>query len=117
MAFDRSFLNLMPHTVTVATLSATDVYGDASYSTSTTSYRARWVHGPEVVTNYLGEEVVSMDTVWVASTSLIPVTAEVTLPDGSSPHLISVQQYPDEDGIHHLKLNFGSAAAAGGAGG
>lgn len=114
MSFDSEFLELMADTIRVSTMSSFDGYGDPTYSTSYTSYPARITEIPKVVRNFMGEEVVASNVVWVASTGTIPATAQVswTMPDGSTqyPTLISIERPADQDGTHHHKLYFGSGA-------
>lgn len=111
MSFDPAFLDLMPHTITVRALSSVDSYGDPSYSTSTTSYRALVEEKPTKILNQYGEEVVASHIAYVASTARIPLTSLVTLPDGSSPDPISSSVFADEDGTaHHVVLHFGGGS-------
>ena len=74
---------------------------------------ARITEIPKMVRNFMGEEVVASNVVWVASTGIIPATAQVswTMSDGSTqfPTLISIERPADQDGTHHHKLYFGSA--------
>ena len=111
MSFDTEFLELMADTVRVSTMSGFDAYGDAVYSTSASTYRARITEIPKMVRNFMGEEVVASNVVWVASTGIISATAQIswTMPDGSTqfPTLISIERPADEDGTHHHKLYFG----------
>jgi hypothetical protein len=107
MAWDDAYLDLMPHTVIINDLSGTNRYGEEVYSTQATTYQARVLRKPKLVRDFIGDEVVSHTTVWLASTGpAIEATAQVTLPDGSQPPLISVEEYPDEDGLHHQVLRF-----------
>ena len=111
MSFDAEFLELMADTIRVSTMASFDAYGDPTYSTEHTVYPARITEIPKMVRNFMGEEVVASNVVWVASTGLIPATAQIswTAPDGSTqfPTLISIERPADEDGTHHHKLYFG----------
>jgi len=113
MSFDPEFLELMADTIRVSTMASFDGYGDPIYSTGYTEYPARITEIPKMVRNFMGEEVVASNVVWVASTGMIPATAQVswTMPDGSTqfPTLISLERPADQDGTHHHKLYFGSA--------
>ena len=101
------FLDMMPSTMTVATLSglSTDGYGVATYTTGS-SYRCRVVQKQQLVRSFSGVEEMSRTTAWVASTSTFPPSAQFTLPDGSTPELLATEAYPDEDGVHHVRLMF-----------
>ena len=85
-----------------------DNYGEPTFSTATTKIRARIVYKPTVVLDFLGEEVIANITAWVASTSDLATTSQYTLPDDSTPPLVSISRYPDEDGLHHQVLHFGA---------
>jgi len=113
MSFDPEFLELMADTIRVSTMTGFDGYGDVAYSTTPSTYQARITNIPKMVRNFMGEEVVASNVVWVASTGIIPATAQVswTMSDGSTqmPLLISIERPADEDGTHHNKLYFGPA--------
>lgn len=117
MSFDPEFLELMADTVRVSTMSTFDGYGDVVYSSQASTYQARITEIPKMVRNFMGEEVVASHVVWVASTGVIPATAQVswTMPDGSTqtPVLISIERPADEDGTHHHKLYFGPSGGGG----
>jgi hypothetical protein len=116
MAFDPEFLDLMPHTITVQAMVASNEYGEEVYSTQTSSFQALVEERPQWVRSAFGEETVATAIAYVASTDRIPITSLVTLPDGSTPAMIRSDVFSDEDGIHHNVLFFGSGAAAGGGG-
>lgn len=111
MSFDPELLDLMPHTITVQALSSFDSYGDPSYSTAVTSYRALVEEKPTKAINQYGEEVLASHIAYVASTARIDLTSLVTLPDGTAPDLISSGVFADEDGTaHHVVLHFGGGS-------
>lgn len=112
MAWSTEFDDLLPDTVTVKTVTgvSTDGYGVPTYSTGQ-DYSARVVRKQELVRTFEGTEELATTVAWVNSTSTDQFTpsAEVTLPDGSTPPLMGVEAYPDEDGsAHHIKLMFGN---------
>lgn len=109
MGFDDGLLGLMPSTLKVNALKgvSTDGYGTASYSSSTASYRCRVVEKQTLVHTFEGDEQVARTVAWVRSTSTFGPWDKVTLPDGTTPRLLAVEDYPDEDGHHHQKLYFG----------
>jgi len=108
MAFDDALLDLMPDTLSVYALKgvSTDGYGTASYSTAVKSYRCRVVEKQSLVTTFEGTEQVARTVVWVKSTSTFGPWDKVTLPDGTSPQLLAVEDYRDETGHHHQRLAF-----------
>lgn len=111
MSWSTAFNDLMPDTVTVKTVTgvSTDGYGTPTYSTAK-SYSARVVRKQELVRTFEGTEELATTIAWVNSTSTSQFTpsAEVTLPSGETPPLMNVEAYPDEDGIHHIRLAFGN---------
>lgn len=113
MSFESAFLELMPSTVTISTRSSHNSYGEASYG-SGTSYRARVVAQTGFVRAAGGfglsghfETVEVRTVVWIASTGVITTDDRITLPDGTTPPIVAVERYPDEDGTHHHKLMLG----------
>lgn len=113
MALDPPLLDLMPHTVSVYEVDGFNDYGEPAYSTSPTNYQGMVEERPEMVRDAFGQEVVTSHVVYLASTSRIPITARVVLPDGSEPPMIRSTVLYDETGdIHHVALFFGSGASA-----
>ena len=109
MAFDTDLLALMPSTLKVNVLKgvSTDGYGTATWSSSTKSYRCRVVEKQTLVHTFEGDEQMARTVVWVRSTSTFGPWDKITLPDGTTPRLLAVEDYPDEDGAHHQRLFFG----------
>jgi hypothetical protein len=111
MAFDANLLELMPHTISVQAFDSVNQYGEESYSTSVTTYTALVEEHPQIVRDSFGELTLSSHISYTASTSRIPVTSLITLPDGTQPPIIRSDVFSDEDGIHHVVLFFGSGAS------
>jgi hypothetical protein len=107
MAWSTDFEELMPHTVTVASLSglSTDGYGTETFGTAT-SYSARVIGKQHVVKSLTGIDETARTLVYIASTSTFPASAQYTLPDASTPEVLAVEAVPDEDGVHHIKVSF-----------
>ena len=107
MAWSTEFESMFPQTVTVQSLSglSTDGYGTASYGTATT-HKARVVREQTLVRTLQGTEEMADTTVWIASTSTFAASSLITLPGSLTPPLKSLEAYPDEDGVHHLKAFF-----------
>ena len=107
MTWSTEWNELMSDTVTVSSFSAlsTDGYGVRSYSAGT-SYPARVVRTNELVRNFEGIETVSNVTAWVNSTGTLSPEDRFTLPDATSPPLLALDGFPDEDGIHHYRARF-----------
>jgi len=110
MAWTDPLLDMMPQTLTHASWAgmSTDGYATTTYSTSTTSYRCRVTSKQRMVRNFNGEEEMALTTVAVASTSTFSALDKFTLPDSTTPILLSVETFRDEDGVTHSKLGFGA---------
>lgn len=112
---ESAFLDLMPHTITVAPRGSTrSVYGVPGTAGAAVSYRARLVQAPQWVRDSNGTRTLAAAVAWISSTAPIPADGVWTLPDGSTPPVLYVVAFPDENGVHHTKVAFG--ARAGGAG-
>ena len=117
MSFEADFLELMPHNVTVYPVDSVNIHGEEIYSVLGTTYRALVEERPQMIRTAFGEEAIATAVAYVASTSRIPITSRVVLPDGSEPAIMRSDVFSDEDGTaHHVALFFGSGARAGGGG-
>lgn len=109
MAFDPAFLTVLTQTLTVNRLSgvSTDGYGRPAYSTSGLSRFCRVTEKQHLVRSFEGEQEVASTIAWVRSTSTFSPSDKITLPDGTTPHLLAIDEYRDEAGaIHHHTLHF-----------
>ncbi len=97
--------DMFPSTISIQTVASTNAYGVDSYNTAV-EYAGRVVYKNTSVINAAGEEVVARGAVWLQTTTVINTTDKITLPDGSTPELISVDRPQDQDGNHHIKLFF-----------
>ena len=97
----------MPVTVTIAALSglSTDGYATATYGSGTT-YAARVLGKQHLVRSFAGIEETAKTMVWIASTSTFAPSVQITLPDDTTPELLSLTAVPDEDGVHHTVASF-----------
>lgn len=111
MAWDAAFESMFADGVTVAGLASwsTDGYGTPVYSTPGSTYKARVVRKQELVRTFAGTEELAKTVVWIASTSTANFSPDVEITvNGSVPGpLMSIEAFPDEDGVHHLKAFFG----------
>ena len=110
MAFDTALLGVLAQTLTVNRLSgvSTDGYGRPAYSTSSISCRCRVTEKQHLVRPFEGEQEVASTVAWARSTSTFSPSDRITLPDGTMPRLLAVDEYRDEDGaLHHHTLHFG----------
>ena len=107
MSWDRGFLQMLPHTITVSTVASLSVGGAPVFSTSATSYRARVVNTNKFVHDSRGEGAAVAYEAWIASTGILARDSKYTLPDGATPPVITVDTFPDEQGHHHVRVRFG----------
>ena len=109
MSFETAFLTMMDSTIKVSTRTAHDNYGKPTFTGSTVSYRARIVERPGFVRGPEMEEIAYRHICWVRSTGSVSITVSdrVTLPDGSTPPVVGIEVYPDDDGRHHRKVLLG----------
>jgi hypothetical protein len=97
--------DLMPTTATFANPSGFDVFGKPTPGPVTTfkchiSRNQRQVFSPEGVTILQGGSL-QMDDVYDVGEEAI-----LTLPDGSTPKILSVKTFFDENGPHHTTVDF-----------
>jgi len=109
MAWTDAFADMLPQTLTHAAWAgmSTDGYATTTYSTDTTSYACRVTSKQRMVRNFDGEEEMAATTVSVASTSTFSALDKFTLPDTSTPILLSVETFRDENGVTHSTLGLG----------
>jgi len=107
MGFEAQFLDFSTQTVTVVPLSTMTSYGAPTFSTaSSTTYRAYVEPGSRVVVNQQGVEEVATAMVFVLSSSAsVGPQAQITLPDGRIPKILSVETVNDDKGQHHLEVS------------
>lgn len=100
------FTDMMPHTVTHATVASRDTYGAKTYNTAT-SYTARVTYKPTMVRSADGMEVLARGVVWLMGSPAVDPDDQITLPDSTTPPILAAELIPDEDGAHHTKVYFG----------
>jgi len=112
MPFDRALLELMPDTCTVyatAELStAPSYYGITEWSTAGTTYTCRYKSKRDEFRLADGGHITQTGVVVIYSTSAtIGPEDKITLPDGTSPTILSVEHPTDQDGQHHIRVELG----------
>ncbi len=100
------FDDMMPHTVTVSEFSSRNAYGDANYG-SAVSYTARVIYKDQLIKAKDGSQIMAKGMVWLSGTPTLSTEDLLTLPDGTTPPILSQSLIPDEDGSHHVKVFFG----------
>ena len=109
MAYETDFNELLTQSLKVRTLSSVSAGGAPTFSGSTSTFSCRAVKVNKFVRDAQGGTKQATDEVWVASTGTFAASSRYELPDGSTPPLLYVTSYPDEDGAHHhQRLMFGA---------
>ena len=108
MAFDAHLAALMPDSVTVSQMTAvsTDGYLTPVYGTAST-YTARVVRRDTLVTSVDGTQEVARYTVWIRSTSTFEPHSKFVFSGTTFGEPLTLEAFPDTDGIHHVKASFG----------
>ena len=109
MSFSTSLLPLMPSTVKVSTRTGHSNYGAPTFAGTTASYRCRVLEAPGYLRDVAGEGIAYRHVAWVRSTGATSITASdrVTLPDGTTPPVLRVERFSDDNGENHVKVYFG----------
>ena len=105
MTFVNDLADLMPDTATWYPLSARDRFGQTTYGTGT-EYSTRLVRRNRLVRDTQGDQVVSSAQLWLAGAPAIAPDDRVTLSDGKSPDILSVERFQDESGASFTKAYF-----------
>jgi len=107
MSWDPEFDGLLTDEVTRNPYASQDAYGQPSYGGSVT-VKCRVVFKPEILRQSgSGEasgtvrEVVSRAQIYCQGIIGWGLRDKITLADDSSPAILEVRTYPDEDGPHH----------------
>jgi hypothetical protein len=110
MSFEANvFLSMMPSTIKISTRSGHNNYGEPTFASTTTNFRARIVERREFMRTATGEVLEQTHVIWCRSTGATSITTDdrLTMPDGTTPQMLSVEMYPDEDLEHHRKIIVG----------
>lgn len=101
------FADVLLQTVTLAALSSTSGYGKPSFAAGT-EYKARVVYKTQSIKNADGQDVMAHGVVWMKGSPVVAPEDQITLPDGSTPVILSLDRYADETGgYHHTRVVFG----------
>lgn len=106
---DPALAALAKQTVTVQSRTASNVYGEATFSTSVTTYtECRVVPMAEEVRDADGNTVLSSYVAWINTSSTHSPESKFTLPGSVVVPVLKVQAPVDETGaVDHLKVWFG----------
>lgn len=101
----NDWLDLMPAVVTVQSFISRNADGAPQYG-SPVSYRARVSNKNQLIRDASGEQVVARGVAWLATVDPLTVYDSYTLPDGTTPKILAVDQTPDEKGPLFTKVYF-----------
>lgn len=108
MSFASDFDDMLSQTITYKPFSSRTAGGTNTFGSAST-YQARVVNVNKQSRDLQGNVVQAAYEVWVASTSVLSARGQFTLPDGTSPPVLNLSVYPDENGNYHNKIFFGYA--------
>lgn len=97
MPLDPDLLALMPHSVTIAHKTGQDQYGAPTWGAGT-AWQARVEGKVTLVRDAQGLQAVSRSQVYLSGVAGTGIRDKVTLPNGTSPPILSVATVPDETG-------------------
>ncbi len=109
-----AFAHLMSSTASVAPRTGNDTYGKPTYGTSTT-YRAHVARQQRFVRTAEGQQVLSQQALYLATTDQVLLTSQVTLSTGDvgsteaaliRPTIVAVERRFDAVGGHHSIVYF-----------
>lgn len=100
------FSDLFTETITHEEFGGRNSYSKRSFG-SPANYSARVVKINKLVKASDGGEVLSTTQVWIQGTPTVTPEDRITLPDGTTPIILSVEKYPDDNGDHHVKVFMG----------
>lgn len=100
---ERDFFDFFKQTVTVEPYTGQNQYAEPTYGASV-QYSAFVQRKTKLVRDRAGREVVSMAQVYLDGSVNVGVQDRITLPDGSQPVILSVEDLPDETGVSHHKV-------------
>ena len=98
------FANMMTQTITRIPVLSRDDYGKITDGASST-YTARVVRSPHTIVSFDGEEIIAGGEAWVQTTDSFSNDDTITLA-GVNLEILSIDNIPDDDGSHHIKLHF-----------
>lgn len=102
----QDWLDLMPATVVYEAAATRNEFGKVVTYAAPVDYRARVTYKHQrVPSRATGQDVIASIQVWLNGViSTINVDDRITLPDGTTPLIISWDMPTDEIGNHHCKL-------------
>lgn len=111
MAIDSALTALMVQSITIAAVATKDAYGKRTWGSASTINQCRVQTGDHKVLDSTGQEKVANGRVYVPGAPTLTLNDKMTLPDGSSPPILAINRFGDENGSHHTVIHYGSVSA------
>lgn len=105
MSFVNEFADMFTDTAIWEVLASRDGYGKPVFDTPE-AFAARLSRKHKLVRDTEGHEVVSTAHIWLEGTPAVSPQDQITLSDGTTPAIISVERFQDEEGDSHTKVFF-----------
>ncbi len=102
----NDFADMLNQTIILAEMASRDAYGKPNYGTPV-SYKARVTYKQDLLRDAAGREVLSKGFVWIQGAPTVSPEDQLTLPDNTTPPIVTTEIYYDEVGAHHTKVYFG----------
>lgn len=109
MTIETAFSSMMPSSVTITSVSATDAYGKRTFSGATT-VQCRIQKSKRLINSADGKQIPEEGRVYCYGTASATVNDRLTLPDGSIVPILSVETRNDESGTYVTVISFGKAS-------
>jgi len=104
---EREFLEFMHQTIQIEPMIDREPDGGDPIFGDPKLYRARIVAQQRLVVDSNGQERMSRSVGWIHGVPEdLTTDARITLPNGEQPFVINIHHYPDETGMHHVKIDF-----------
>ena len=105
---DSKFYEMMPDTITFNAGSAIDKYGKRTYGGTVTSARGRVVYETRLMKDSEGQDIVSTGRVLLyGAYPSLTLADKITLPNSTTPVIVSLETKKDTGGNHHTVIHFG----------
>ena len=102
------FDDMLAQSIVYKPFSSRTAGGTATFGTAST-YQARVVNTNKQTRDLQGNVVQASYIAYVASTSVLSARGLFTLPDGTTPPVLNVTVWPDENGNYAQRVMFGYA--------
>ena len=108
VGIDDRFSEMMTDTVVFNAGSAIDKYGKRTYGGTTTSVQCKIIYETRLMKDMEGQDIVSTGrAILYGPYTSLALTDKITLPNGTTPVIISIETLQDTAGPHHTVVHFG----------